>query len=462
MTQVDRRTGLVGNTGIKEPVKTTTTANITLSGEQTIDGISCVDGDRVLVKDQTTAANNGIYEVDTGTWSRTKDCDGAYDLKNGTLIFVRQGTTNGNKIFKCSATEPITIGTTSLSFTIVDIEFSGNVQTVWCGTADGTTDALTLTPSNAVTALTSGLTLLFKSGAANNTTAVTIAVSGLTATTAQLNGAAMVAGDIEANRWYMAVYEAGGTFQVSKIGIPALLHALTIDGAVTASGVWTHTNTVYWAKGADIVSAATLVLGTDGNMFDVTGSTGPITAITVPAGMLFMLQFDSTPTLTHHATNLNLPGGANITVAAGDRAVCFATAANQVDVISISNLATQAKQEAGTDQVSSVTPATQQYHQSAAKVWGYATMSAGAPTLEVSYNVTSLTDTATGQLTITIATDFSSANWSCVPSIGVTAGTFQRMVVYDPLAAGSVLIRCMDTAADRDPDSWGWSFYGDQ
>ena len=117
----------------------------------------------------------------------------------------------------------------------------------------------------------------------------------------------------------------------------------TISGNWTFSGTVTHSGTVtmsaksmYWAKGADIVSAATLVLGTDGNMFDVTGSTGPITAITVPAGMLFMLQFDSTPTLTHHATNLNLPGAANITAVAGDRAICFATAANTVHILDYS------------------------------------------------------------------------------------------------------------------------------
>ena len=102
----------------------------------------------------------------------------------------------------------------------------------------------------------------------------------------------------------------------------------------------TFTNTVtmsaksmYWAKGADIVSAATLVLGDDGNMFDVTGSTGPITAITVPAGMLFMLQFDSTPTLTHGA-NLRLPNATSITAVAGMKLIGFATAANSVEVLS--------------------------------------------------------------------------------------------------------------------------------
>ena len=327
MTQIDRRTGLVGNTGIKEPVKATTTANITLSGEQTIDGISCVDGDRVLVKNQTTTANNGVYEVDTGTWSRTKDCDGAYDLKNGTLIFVRQGTTNGNKIFKCSATDPITIGTTSLSFVVVDIEFSGNVQTVWGGTAGGTADALTLTPATAVTSLTSGLTLLFKSGAANNTTAVTIAVSGLAATTAQLNGAAMVAGDIEANRWYIAVYEAGGTFQVSKIGIPALIHALTIDGAITASGAWTHSGTVTMsgksiiqANASIAAHATTMDPWSLGTYVTATGAAVNFTGMAAApqAGAEVEIYMNAAHTFTDGAV-FEVDGDANWTAEAGDR-----------------------------------------------------------------------------------------------------------------------------------------------
>lgn len=138
MAQTDRSTGLVGETGIKEPVKAATTANITLSGEQTIDGVSCVDGDRVLVKDQTSGVNNGIYEVDTGTWSRTKDCDGAYDLVQGSLFLVYNGTTNGNRIFKCTTADPITIGTTSLAFSELSVELIGTLAV-----ADGGTGSIT-------------------------------------------------------------------------------------------------------------------------------------------------------------------------------------------------------------------------------------------------------------------------------------------------------------------------------
>ena len=78
---------------------------------------------------------------------------------------------------------------------------------------------------------------------------------------------------------------------------------------------------IQWSKGADVASATALVLLTDGNYFDVTGTT-TITSMntTGGAGTLIKLHFDGALTLTHHATDLILPGGANITTAAGDEA----------------------------------------------------------------------------------------------------------------------------------------------
>lgn len=112
----DRRLGLTGGAAIKAPCKAATTANITLSGEQTIDGVSCVTSDRVLVKNQTTGSENGIYVVDTGAWTRDLDCDGTNDLRSGTLVRVNQGSSNAGGWFQLSTSDPITIGTTSLTW----------------------------------------------------------------------------------------------------------------------------------------------------------------------------------------------------------------------------------------------------------------------------------------------------------------------------------------------------------
>ncbi len=84
--------------------------------------------------------------------------------------------------------------------------------------------------------------------------------------------------------------------------------------------------------GGDIASASPLVIDTDGNYFDITGTTG-FAAMTVAADRFFILQFDGILTMTHHATNLNLPGGVDITTSAGGRAICQSTSANLVHVI---------------------------------------------------------------------------------------------------------------------------------
>ena len=106
----------------KDDVKAATTANITLSGEQTIGGISCVTGDRVLVKDQTAATENGIYVVDTGAWSRASDMDASAEF-NGAIVPVQAGgTANGGTTWRCTTVDPV-LGTDDINFT----EFAQNV-----------------------------------------------------------------------------------------------------------------------------------------------------------------------------------------------------------------------------------------------------------------------------------------------------------------------------------------------
>jgi len=86
-------------------------------------------------------------------------------------------------------------------------------------------------------------------------------------------------------------------------------------------------------KGGDIASASPLVIDTDGDYFDVTGTTN-FAAMTVAADRQFTLQFDGALTMTHHATNLDLPSEANITTAAGDVATFQSTGSNTVQCIS--------------------------------------------------------------------------------------------------------------------------------
>lgn len=134
MGQIDRSEGLVGNTGIKAPVLAATTGNITLTGEQTIDGVTCVTGDRVLVWNQTDPVDNGIWVVDTGEWSRAQDCDGARDLVTGTLVLSADGVTYAGQIFRVTTEGTITIGTTELTFIASALADSANIYWTQQGT----------------------------------------------------------------------------------------------------------------------------------------------------------------------------------------------------------------------------------------------------------------------------------------------------------------------------------------
>jgi len=98
----------------KDAVKAATTANITLSGTQTIDGVSLSAGDRVLVKNQTNSYENGIYVVDASAWSRSSDMNAASEF-SGAAVFVQQGTTWADVGFVCTS-EVVTVGTDAVAF----------------------------------------------------------------------------------------------------------------------------------------------------------------------------------------------------------------------------------------------------------------------------------------------------------------------------------------------------------
>ena len=97
----------------KNPVRAATTANIALSGVQTIDGVSVLAGDRVLVKNQTTGSQNGIYVAAAGAWTLATDFDASAELL-GAGVFVSEGTTLGNSIWNMTTDAPLTLGTTAL------------------------------------------------------------------------------------------------------------------------------------------------------------------------------------------------------------------------------------------------------------------------------------------------------------------------------------------------------------
>lgn len=127
----------VNGTDWKQSVRAATTANITLSGTQTVDGVALVAGDRVLVKDQSTGSQNGIYVVAAGAWSRSTDADENAEVTAGLSVMVTEGTVNADSQWRLTTNDSIVVGTTALVFAQIGagssytqgtgISISGNV-----------------------------------------------------------------------------------------------------------------------------------------------------------------------------------------------------------------------------------------------------------------------------------------------------------------------------------------------
>jgi phage-related tail fiber protein len=112
--------GVAQGLDVKISVRAATTANITLSGTQTIDAVSVIAGDRVLVKNQTTTSENGIYIAAAGAWARSTDADIWGELV-AAFTFVEEGTANADTGWVSTANAGGTIGVTAVAFT----QFSG-------------------------------------------------------------------------------------------------------------------------------------------------------------------------------------------------------------------------------------------------------------------------------------------------------------------------------------------------
>lgn len=126
-----------------------TTANIDLTADlengDTLDGVTLVTGDRVLVKDQTNATQNGLYiVVASGTASRDPEHDTIAEL-SGQMIVVNQGTSNDNKIFLCTTDSSATIDVSNIVYTQITPANVGTVTSV--GVADAGSSEFTVANS---------------------------------------------------------------------------------------------------------------------------------------------------------------------------------------------------------------------------------------------------------------------------------------------------------------------------
>jgi hypothetical protein len=155
----------------KQSVKAATTANITLSGAQTVDGVSLIAGDRCLVKNQSTGSQNGIYVVASGSWTRATDNDSTAEMQNA-VVSVDEGSTNADTTWRQSA-DAVTVGSTTVTWVSFGAGISGST---------GSTDNALLRADG-----TGGSTLQSSAVSVDDNGDVSFGLSGTGGTTRNLN-----------------------------------------------------------------------------------------------------------------------------------------------------------------------------------------------------------------------------------------------------------------------------------
>jgi len=220
--------------GPKAACSAGTTANITLSGLQTIDGYSVTAGQRVLVKNQTASAENGIYVASASAWTRATDMDTWAEVP-GAYTVLLNGTSNADTGWVCTATATGTIGVTAMPW----VQFSGSA-TYFAGTG------LTLA-SNTFSITNTGVTAASVGSASKTLTATVNAQGQLTAladTNIAIGATQITSGTIDTARIsgsYTGITGVGtltaGTWNASTIGVAyGGTGATTLTGYVKGSG----------------------------------------------------------------------------------------------------------------------------------------------------------------------------------------------------------------------------------
>jgi hypothetical protein len=257
----------------KTSVKAATTTNITLSGTQVIDNVILSVGDRVLVKNQTTVSQNGVYVVAAGAWTRSTDADTAAEV-DGSAVFVLQGTTLADTGWTETAVVT-TLGTDN----VVYVQFSGS-GTYTAGTGISLTGntfantgvtSLTGTANQVtVSASTGGVTVSLPSAItiAGTMTAGTFSgpltgnVTGASSLNVLKTGDTMTGSLTVTTGTDSSTYRVGILLEGGAVNTGSVSPALTFSGSNPNAAIWSSR---YSGYGGDLIFGTQLVSGSFAN-----------------------------------------------------------------------------------------------------------------------------------------------------------------------------------------------------
>lgn len=297
----------------KQAVRVIALSDIALSGgaPSTVDGVSLLLGDRILVAGQNTGNQNGLYDVSVlgtganGTWVRTADGDVTGEIQSGMIVMVTEGDSYKDTQWKLTTNNPIVIGTTALAFEQNSAYAFGNIYAngtaVLANTVGGTVtfsagDNIAITGNNTSKTVTIGVTGISLNSISNGTSNVNVVSSG---------------GDVTIG--------VGGTSNVgvfSPTGL-AIIGDLSVSGNATLSGNILGDKIVNGTTSIEIQTAS-------GNANITVGGTSNVTVFT-PAGQEITGSASATGNVTGgnilttgeisatgNITGGNILGGANV------------------------------------------------------------------------------------------------------------------------------------------------------
>lgn len=207
-----------------------TTANVDLSADlqngDTIDGVTLATGDRVLVKDQSTGSQNGLYTVvASGTASRDTEYDAIAEL-SGQMVVINQGSTNDNKIFLCTTNNTASLGSDTITFSVVTPSNTGTVTSI--GIADAGAGEFTVgsTPVTSSGNITLAINSIADSKLATISTAGKVDIGAL-----EIDGATDIGADLTTSDLIIVDDGANGTER--KAALSRVVTLMTAQGFVT-------------------------------------------------------------------------------------------------------------------------------------------------------------------------------------------------------------------------------------